>query len=115
MLSGGIAAQRGTPPGARPSARRSRSSRGDLWISGRPGSGVAASQRATPGGQLCTADDVADVTELLLGSKTRRVNGAIWVVDGGLSGTVDGLLPSAPGANHSTHGHDARALLARMA
>ncbi|MET0402282.1 MAG: SDR family oxidoreductase [Cystobacter sp.] len=49
---------------------------------------------ATPGGQLCTADDVADVTELLLGSKTQRVNGAIWVVDAGLSGTVDGLLPA---------------------
>jgi enoyl-[acyl-carrier protein] reductase III len=50
---------------------------------------------ATPGGRLCTADDVADVTELLLGAKTRRVNGAIWVVDAGLSGTVDGLLPAA--------------------
>lgn len=54
---------------------------------------VARWEAATPGGQLCTADDVADVTELLLGPKTRRVNGAIWVVDAGLSGTVDGLLP----------------------
>ncbi|WNG33259.1 SDR family oxidoreductase [Archangium violaceum] len=54
---------------------------------------VARWEAATPGGQLCTADDVADVTELLLGPKTQRVNGAIWVVDAGLSGTVDGLLP----------------------
>lgn len=52
-------------------------------------------EAATPGAQLCTADDVADVTELLLGPKTNRVNGAVWVVDGGLSATVDGLLPSA--------------------
>jgi len=84
---------------------------------------VARWEAATPGGQLCTADDVADVTELLLGPKTRRVNGAIWVVDGGLSGTVDGLLPVTPGAKaqhpsspthpHSNghHGHDVRALL----
>ncbi|WP_223644119.1 SDR family oxidoreductase [Corallococcus sp. EGB] len=56
---------------------------------------VARWESATPGGRLCTADDVADVTELLLGPKTRRVNGAIWVVDAGLSGTVDGLLPAA--------------------
>ena len=56
---------------------------------------VARWESATPGGRLCTADDVADVTELLLGSKTQRVNGAIWVVDAGLSGTVDGLLPAA--------------------
>jgi enoyl-[acyl-carrier protein] reductase III len=55
---------------------------------------VARWEGATPGGRLCTADDVADVTELLLGPKTRRVNGAIWVVDAGLSGTVDGLLPA---------------------
>jgi len=84
---------------------------------------VARWEAATPGGQLCTADDVADVTELLLGPKTRRVNGAIWVVDGGLSGTVDGLLPVTPGVKaqhpssptqpHSNghHGHDVRALL----
>lgn len=52
-------------------------------------------EAATPGAQLCTADDIADVTELLLGPKTQRVNGAVWVVDGGLSATVDGLLPSA--------------------
>jgi enoyl-[acyl-carrier protein] reductase III len=52
-------------------------------------------ESATPGGRLCTADDVADVTELLLGPKTQRVNGAIWVVDAGLSGTVDGLIPAA--------------------
>ncbi|QSQ13833.1 SDR family oxidoreductase [Myxococcus landrumensis] len=66
-------------------------------------------EAATPGGQLCTADDVADVTELLLGPKTQRVNGAIWVVDGGLSATVDGLLPEGrPQAN----GHDLRALSA---
>ena len=56
---------------------------------------VARWESATPGGRLCTADDVADVTELLLGPKTQRVNGAIWVVDAGLSGTVDGLLPAA--------------------
>ncbi|RKH16147.1 SDR family oxidoreductase [Corallococcus sp. CA047B] len=56
---------------------------------------VARWEAATPGGRLCTADDVADVTELLLGPKTQRVNGAIWVVDAGLSGTVDGLLPAA--------------------
>ncbi|RYZ43724.1 MAG: SDR family oxidoreductase [Myxococcaceae bacterium] len=55
---------------------------------------VARWEAATPGGRLCTADDVADVTELLLGPKTQRVNGAIWVVDAGLSGTVDGLLPA---------------------
>jgi enoyl-[acyl-carrier protein] reductase III len=81
---------------------------------------VARWEAATPGGQLCTADDVADVTELLLGAKTQRVNGAIWVVDAGLSGTVDGLLPDAaergphpggPGRRH-TNGHDVRALLA---
>ncbi|MFY1826287.1 SDR family oxidoreductase [Myxococcus fulvus] len=70
---------------------------------------VARWEAATPGGQLCTADDVADVTELLLGSRTQRVNGAIWVVDGGLSGTVDGLLPVRPAR---VHGHDDRALLA---
>ena len=82
---------------------------------------VARWEAATPGGELCTADDVADVTELLLGSKTRRVNGAIWVVDAGLSGTVDGLLPAAsepkeqrPSSpnHHSINGHDVRALLA---
>lgn len=56
---------------------------------------IAHWEAATPGGRLCTADDVADVTELLLGPKTRRVNGAIWVVDAGLSGTVDGRLPTA--------------------
>ncbi|WP_415835207.1 SDR family oxidoreductase [Corallococcus soli] len=56
---------------------------------------VARWEAATPGGRLCSADDVADVTELLLGPKTQRVNGAIWVVDAGLSGTVDGLLPAA--------------------
>jgi NAD(P)-dependent dehydrogenase (short-subunit alcohol dehydrogenase family) len=81
---------------------------------------VARWEAATPGGQLCTADDVADVTELLLGSKTQRVNGAIWVVDAGLSGTVDGLLPDpagreshpgGPGHRH-TNGHDVRTLLA---
>ena len=55
---------------------------------------VSRWEEATPGGRLCTADDVADVTELLLGPRTRRVNGAIWVVDAGLSGTVDGLLPA---------------------
>ncbi|WNZ65441.1 SDR family oxidoreductase [Myxococcus sp. MxC21-1] len=44
---------------------------------------VARWESATPGGEICTAEDVADVTELLLGPKTRRVNGAIWVVDGG--------------------------------
>ncbi|MCK8497399.1 SDR family oxidoreductase [Myxococcus fulvus] len=70
---------------------------------------VARWEAATPGGQLCTADDVADVTELLLGSRTQRVNGAVWVVDGGLSGTVDGLLPSRPAR---TLGHDDRARLA---
>lgn len=81
---------------------------------------VARWEAATPGGQLCTAEDVADVTELLLGSKTQRVNGAIWVVDGGLSGTVDGLLPDGttkqPHVNGASHrhmnGHDVRALLA---
>ncbi|WP_164012860.1 SDR family oxidoreductase [Pyxidicoccus trucidator] len=77
---------------------------------------IARWEAATPGGQLCTADDVADVTELLLGQKTRRVNGAIWVVDAGLSGTVDGLLPveqrpRSP-AHHHRNGHDVRALLA---
>lgn len=78
---------------------------------------IARWESATPGGQLCTADDVADVTELLLGPKTRRVNGAIWVVDAGLSGTVDGLLPgpTAQPDRHPTHGPDARALLARLA
>ncbi|MCP3057831.1 SDR family oxidoreductase [Myxococcus sp. K38C18041901] len=70
---------------------------------------VARWEAATPGGQLCTADDVADVTELLLGARTQRVNGAVWVVDGGLSGTVDGLLPARP---ERTHGHDGRARLA---
>ncbi|NTX55048.1 SDR family oxidoreductase [Myxococcus llanfairpwllgwyngyllgogerychwyrndrobwllllantysiliogogogochensis] len=70
---------------------------------------VSRWEAATPGGQLCTADDVADVTELLLGPKTQRVNGAIWVVDGGLSGTVDGLLPVG---RQPSNGHDVRALLA---
>ncbi|NVI97159.1 SDR family oxidoreductase [Myxococcus sp. AM009] len=73
-------------------------------------------EAATPGGELCTAEDVADVTELLLGPRTRRVNGAIWVVDAGLSGTVDGLLPDArrPVAQRLAHphDHDVRALLA---
>ncbi|WP_224365535.1 SDR family oxidoreductase [Hyalangium versicolor] len=55
---------------------------------------IARWEATTPGGKLCTAEDVADVTELLLGPRTQRVNGAIWVVDAGLSGTVDGLLPS---------------------
>ncbi|NMO17501.1 SDR family oxidoreductase [Pyxidicoccus fallax] len=82
---------------------------------------IARWEAATPGGQLCTADDVADVTELLLGSKTRRVNGAIWVVDAGLSGTVDGLLPVSAEAREPSrngngfsyiNGHDVRALLA---
>ncbi|MFP2906789.1 SDR family oxidoreductase [Pyxidicoccus sp. 3LFB2] len=77
---------------------------------------IARWEAATPGGQLVHRDDVADVTELLLGSKTRRVNGAIWVVDAGLSGTVDGLLPveqrpSTPPL-HYRNGHDVRALLA---
>lgn len=71
---------------------------------------VARWEAATPGGKLCTAEDVADVTELLLGPKTQRVNGAIWVVDAGLSGTVDGLLPG----RHHPQGHDVRALLARQ-
>ncbi|MCP3162425.1 SDR family oxidoreductase [Myxococcus qinghaiensis] len=70
---------------------------------------VARWEGATPGGQLCTAEDVADVTELLLGSKTQRVNGAVWVVDGGLSSTVDGLLPAG---QRPSNGHDVRALLA---
>lgn len=62
-------------------------------------------EAVTPGARLCTADDVADVTELLLGPKTQRVNGAVWVVDGGLSATVDGLLPSAASRTDShTHG-----------
>ncbi|MBN1208706.1 MAG: SDR family oxidoreductase [Myxococcaceae bacterium] len=83
---------------------------------------IARWEGATPGGQLCTADDVADVTELLLGPRTQRVNGAIWVVDAGLSGTVDGLLPGATEAKerrpsslgrHHDHGQDVRALLAR--
>lgn len=79
---------------------------------------VSRWESATPGGELCTAEDVADVTELLLGPKTRRVNGAIWVVDAGLSGTVDGLLPGAPEALRPVaqrghgHEHDVRALLA---
>ncbi|WP_267968049.1 SDR family oxidoreductase [Myxococcus stipitatus] len=77
---------------------------------------VSRWESATPGGVLCTADDVADVTELLLGPKTQRVNGAIWVVDGGLSGTVDGLLPGAARKTSSrddhANGHDVRALLA---
>ncbi len=80
---------------------------------------VARWEAATPGGEICTAEDVADVTELLLGPKTRRVNGAIWVVDGGLSGTVDGLLPGTPAARTRwqaeagrTSIHDARALSA---
>ncbi|NVJ05184.1 SDR family oxidoreductase [Myxococcus sp. AM001] len=80
---------------------------------------VSRWETATPGGELCTAEDVADVTELLLGPRTRRVNGAIWVVDAGLSSTVDGLLPGAPEARRPvaqrvshTHDHDVRALLA---
>ncbi|MCP3098835.1 SDR family oxidoreductase [Myxococcus sp. K15C18031901] len=77
---------------------------------------VSRWEAATPGGVLCTADDVADVTELLLGPKTQRVNGAIWVVDAGLSGTVDGLLPGAPPKSprreDHANGHDVRALLA---
>ncbi len=79
---------------------------------------VARWEAATPGAQLCTADDVADVTELLLGPQTRRVNGAIWVVDAGLSGTVDGLLPDATRARESSpgfsymHGHNGRVRLA---
>lgn len=72
---------------------------------------IARWETATPGGHLCTAEDVADVTELLLGPKTQRVNGAIWVVDAGLSGTVDGLLPGP--SRHHPHGHDVRAHLAR--
>ncbi len=55
---------------------------------------IARWEAATPGGVLCSAGDVADVVELLLGPKTRRVNGAVWVVDAGLSATVDGLLPT---------------------
>ncbi|WP_426751919.1 SDR family oxidoreductase [Myxococcus sp. Y35] len=82
---------------------------------------VARWEAATPGGEICTAEDVADVTELLLGPKTRRVNGAIWVVDAGLSGTVDGLLPGTPEARTSRpvepgwkhrNGQDVGALLA---
>ncbi|AGC47299.1 3-oxoacyl-ACP reductase [Myxococcus stipitatus DSM 14675] len=70
---------------------------------------VSRWEAATPGGQLCTAEDVADVTELLLGPKTQRVNGAVWVVDGGLSATVDGLLPDG---RPQVNGHDLRALSA---
>jgi enoyl-[acyl-carrier protein] reductase III len=80
---------------------------------------IARWEAATPGGQLCTAEDVADVTELLLGPRTQRVNGAIWVVDAGLSGTVDGLLPGATEAQErrpsstGRHHDNAQALLSR--
>ncbi|MBJ6763665.1 SDR family oxidoreductase [Myxococcaceae bacterium JPH2] len=72
---------------------------------------VSRWEAATPGGVLCSADDVADVTELLLGSKTQRVNGAIWVVDAGLSGTVDGLLPGADAQTSNGHGRRAQPTL----
>lgn len=55
---------------------------------------IARWEEATPGGELCSADDVADVAEFLLSNRAARVNGAVWVVDNGLTNMVDGVRMS---------------------
>ena len=51
---------------------------------------IAHWERITPGGQLCRPEDVVSVVEMLLDERSARVNGAVWVVDGGVSAQIDG-------------------------
>lgn len=57
---------------------------------------IAHWESITPGGELCTPDDVAEITAFLLGDAAARVNGAVWVVDNGVSGQIDGRVARAP-------------------
>lgn len=54
-------------------------------------------EQITPGGELCRPEDVATVVEMLLDDRAARVNGAVWVVDNGVSVQIDGRFTSEPG------------------
>ncbi len=72
---------------------------------------IARWESMTPGGALCTAEDVALATAFLLGSSALRMTGTTLCVDNGASGQVDGrvkpLLPAARAAS-SLNGHAPR-------
>jgi enoyl-[acyl-carrier protein] reductase III len=55
---------------------------------------IAHWERITPGGELCSAQDVAEVVAMLASDAARRVNGAVWVVDNGVSLQIDGRAPA---------------------
>jgi NAD(P)-dependent dehydrogenase (short-subunit alcohol dehydrogenase family)/acyl carrier protein len=57
---------------------------------------IAHWERITPGGELCHPQDVAEVVAMLASDAARRVNGAVWVVDNGVSLQIDGRAPAQP-------------------
>jgi enoyl-[acyl-carrier protein] reductase III len=62
---------------------------------------IAHWERITPGGELTQPEDVAAVVEMLLGDRTARVNGAVWVVDNGVSVQIDGRVGAEPARTHT--------------
>lgn len=54
---------------------------------------IAHWESISPGGRLCAPEDVADVVAYLLGETAARITGAVWVVDNGVSGIIDGRVP----------------------
>ncbi len=54
---------------------------------------IAHWESISAGGELCAPEDVAEVTAFLLSAAASRVTGAVWAVDNGVSGQIDGRLP----------------------
>lgn len=63
---------------------------------------IAHWERITPGGELTQPEDVAAVVEMLLSDRTARVNGAVWVVDNGVSVQIDGRVGAEPVRTHTS-------------
>ena len=65
---------------------------------------IAHWERITPGGELCRPEDVVSVVEMLLDERSARVNGAVWVVDNGVSAQIDGRFVADAPTGASTQG-----------
>lgn len=63
---------------------------------------IAHWERITPGGELTQPEDVAAIVEMLLSDRTARVNGAVWVVDNGVSVQIDGRVGAEPVRTHTS-------------